>query len=166
MIRLFFRFIVLPLLLFWLLRALLRSVFEGFRSTFTPPRSAPRQPPQCAPEGNSRRTPFAARMSRPPPASRGQSMERSSISAPGNAAISIARPEGRGRGLTSLSQGACLLRAAADRAVSPRSDVLPAPAGRAFWVIIHPNGQFLSETCNNRGCPASHPVARAATTAG
>jgi hypothetical protein len=43
MIRLFFRFIVLPVLLFWLVRAILRSIIEGFRSTLGT-RSAPRQP--------------------------------------------------------------------------------------------------------------------------
>jgi len=57
MIRVFFRFIVLPLLLFWLLRALLRSVFEGFRSTFTPPRSAPRQPPAVHSGGELKKDP-------------------------------------------------------------------------------------------------------------
>ena len=57
MIRVFFRFIVLPLLLFWLLRALLRSVFEGFRSTFTPPRSAPRQPPAVRSGGELKKDP-------------------------------------------------------------------------------------------------------------
>ena len=44
MIRLFFRFIVLPVLLFWLVRAILRSIIEGFRSTLGP-QSAAREPP-------------------------------------------------------------------------------------------------------------------------
>ena len=57
MIRLFFRFIVLPVLLFWLLRAILRSVFEGFRTTFSPPRSTARQPPPVRSGGELKKDP-------------------------------------------------------------------------------------------------------------
>jgi YHS domain-containing protein len=56
MIRLFFRFIVLPVLLFWLVRAILRSVFEGFRSTLGP-RSAARQPPSVRSGGELKKDP-------------------------------------------------------------------------------------------------------------
>ena len=56
MIRLFFRFIVLPVLLFWLVRALLRSVIEGFRSTLAP-RNASRQPPTVRSGGELKKNP-------------------------------------------------------------------------------------------------------------
>ena len=56
MIRLFFRFIVLPVLLFWLVRALLRSVIEGFRSTLAP-RNASRQPPTVRSGGELKKDP-------------------------------------------------------------------------------------------------------------
>jgi YHS domain-containing protein len=56
MIRLFFRFIVLPVLLFYLARALLRSVVEGFRSTLSP-RSAAQQPPAARSGGELKKDP-------------------------------------------------------------------------------------------------------------
>ena len=56
MIRLFFRFIVLPVLLFWLVRAILRSIIEGFRSNLGP-RSAPRQPPAVSSGGELKKDP-------------------------------------------------------------------------------------------------------------
>ena len=56
MIRLFFRFIVLPVLLLWLVRALLRSVIQGFRSTLAP-RSAPSQPSAVRSVGELKRDP-------------------------------------------------------------------------------------------------------------
>ena len=56
MIRLFFRFIVLPVLLFWLVRALLRSVIEGFRSAVAP-RNASRQPPAVRSGGELKKDP-------------------------------------------------------------------------------------------------------------
>ena len=56
MIRLFFRFIVLPVLLFWLVRAILRSIIEGFRSTLGS-RSAARQPPEVRSGGELKKDP-------------------------------------------------------------------------------------------------------------
>ena len=56
MIRLFFRFIVLPVFLFWLVRALLRSVIEGFRSTLGEQR-APQQPPAARSGGELKKDP-------------------------------------------------------------------------------------------------------------
>jgi YHS domain-containing protein len=56
MIRLFFRFIVLPVLLFWLVRAILRSIIEGFRST-PGPRSADKQPPAVRSGGELKKDP-------------------------------------------------------------------------------------------------------------
>ena len=56
MIRLFFRFIILPVLLFWLVRALLRSVVEGFRSTLGP-RSAASQPSSVRSAGELKKDP-------------------------------------------------------------------------------------------------------------
>jgi YHS domain-containing protein len=56
MIRLFFRFIVLPVLLFYVVRAILASILEGFRSTLTP-RSAPRQPPAVQAGGELKKDP-------------------------------------------------------------------------------------------------------------
>jgi YHS domain-containing protein len=52
----FFRFIVLPALLFYVARAILRSVIEGFRSTL-PPRSATRQPPAVRSGGELKKDP-------------------------------------------------------------------------------------------------------------
>ena len=56
MIRLFFRFIVLPVLLFFIVRAILGSIIEGFRSTLGP-RSAARQPPAVSSGGELKRDP-------------------------------------------------------------------------------------------------------------
>ena len=56
MIRLFFRFIILPVLLFWLVRAILRSIIEGFRSTLAP-QSATRQPPAVSSGGELKKDP-------------------------------------------------------------------------------------------------------------
>ena len=56
MIRLFFRFIVLPVLLFWLVRAILRSIIEGFRSTLGP-RSAAQRPPTVRSGGELKKDP-------------------------------------------------------------------------------------------------------------
>ena len=56
MIRLFFRFIVLPVLLFYLARALLRSIIEGFRSTLGP-RSRAQQPPEVRSGGELKKDP-------------------------------------------------------------------------------------------------------------
>jgi YHS domain-containing protein len=56
MIRLFFRFIVLPVLLFLLVRAILRSIIEGFRSTLGP-RSAARQPSEVRSGGELKKDP-------------------------------------------------------------------------------------------------------------
>jgi YHS domain-containing protein len=52
----FFRFIVLPVLLFYVVRAILRSIMEGFRSTL-PPRSAARQPPAMPSGGELKKDP-------------------------------------------------------------------------------------------------------------
>ena len=52
MIRLFFRFIVLPLLLFWLVRAIFRAILEGFRSALAPQnRPLHQKPPPVVPSG-------------------------------------------------------------------------------------------------------------------
>ena len=56
MIRLFFRFIVLPVLLFYVVRAILASIIEGFRSTLSP-RSAARQPPAVHSGGELKKDP-------------------------------------------------------------------------------------------------------------
>jgi YHS domain-containing protein len=56
MIRLFFRFIVLPVLLFYVVRAILASIIEGFRSTVSP-RSTPRQPPAVHSGGELKKDP-------------------------------------------------------------------------------------------------------------
>jgi len=56
MIRLFFRFIVLPVLLFYLVRAILRSIIEGFRSA-TVPQSRAKQPPAVRAGGELRKDP-------------------------------------------------------------------------------------------------------------
>jgi len=56
MIRLFFRFIVLPALLFFIVRAILGSIIEGFRSTLRP-RSAARQPPAVSSGGELKKDP-------------------------------------------------------------------------------------------------------------
>jgi YHS domain-containing protein len=56
MIRLFFRFIVLPVLLFWLVRAILRSIVEGFRSAVAP-QSAAKQPPVVRSGGELKKDP-------------------------------------------------------------------------------------------------------------
>ena len=56
MIRLFFRFIVLPVLLFYVVRAILASIIEGFRSTVSP-RSVPRQPPAVHSGGELKKDP-------------------------------------------------------------------------------------------------------------
>ena len=52
----FFRFIVLPVLLFYVARAILRSVIEGFRSTL-PPRGATRRPPSVHSGGELKKDP-------------------------------------------------------------------------------------------------------------
>ena len=56
MIRLLFRFFVLPVLLLWLVRAILRSILEGFRSTLGP-QSAARQPPAVHSGGELKKDP-------------------------------------------------------------------------------------------------------------
>jgi YHS domain-containing protein len=56
MIRLFFRFIVLPVLLFYVVRAILRSIIEGFRST-PGPQSGTRQPPSVRSAGELKKDP-------------------------------------------------------------------------------------------------------------
>jgi YHS domain-containing protein len=56
MIRLFFRFIVLPVLLFYVVRSILIGVIEGFRST-SGPRSAVRQPPAVPAGGELKKDP-------------------------------------------------------------------------------------------------------------
>jgi len=56
MIRLFFRFIVLPVVLFYVVRGLLRSIIEGFRST-PGPQSAAKQPPVLQSGGELRKDP-------------------------------------------------------------------------------------------------------------
>ena len=56
MIRVFFRFIVLPLVLFYLARALLRSVFEGFRAA-TSPQTKAKQPPEVRSGGELKKDP-------------------------------------------------------------------------------------------------------------
>jgi YHS domain-containing protein len=56
MIRLLFRFIVLPVLLFYVVRAILRSIIEGFRSTLGP-QSAARQPPAVRSGGELKKDP-------------------------------------------------------------------------------------------------------------
>jgi hypothetical protein len=56
MIRLFFRFIVLPVLLFYVVRAILASIIEGFRSTLSP-QSAAKQPPAVRSGGELKKDP-------------------------------------------------------------------------------------------------------------
>ena len=56
MIRLFFRFIVLPVVLFYVVRGLLRSIIEGFRSTPGPQTTA-KQPPTLQSGGELRKDP-------------------------------------------------------------------------------------------------------------
>ena len=56
MIRLFFRFIVLPVLLFYVVRAILASIIEGFRSTLSP-QSAAKQPPAARSGGELKKDP-------------------------------------------------------------------------------------------------------------
>jgi hypothetical protein len=56
MIRLFFRFIVLPVLLFYVVRAILRSIIEGFRSTLGP-QSAAKRPPAVRSGGELKKDP-------------------------------------------------------------------------------------------------------------
>jgi YHS domain-containing protein len=56
MIRLFFRFIVLPVLLFWFVRAILRSIIEGFRSALAP-QTAAKQPPVVRSGGELKKDP-------------------------------------------------------------------------------------------------------------
>ena len=56
MIRLFFRFIVLPVLLFYVVRAILASIIEGFRSTLSP-QSAARRPPAVSSGGELKKDP-------------------------------------------------------------------------------------------------------------
>lgn len=56
MIRFFFLRVLVPLLLFLLLRAILRSIFAGVRSTSTPP-AAVRQPPPVQAGGELKKDP-------------------------------------------------------------------------------------------------------------
>jgi YHS domain-containing protein len=56
MIRLFFRLIVLPVLFLWLVRAILRSIVEGFRSAVAP-QSAAKQPPAVRSGGELKKDP-------------------------------------------------------------------------------------------------------------
>ena len=56
MIRLLIRFIVLPLLLFYLTRAILASIMQGFRSTFAPQNTA-KQPPAVHSGGELKKDP-------------------------------------------------------------------------------------------------------------
>ena len=56
MIRLLFRFVVLPLLLFYVVRAILASIIEGFRSTLSP-QSAAKQPPAVRSGGELKKDP-------------------------------------------------------------------------------------------------------------
>ena len=56
MIRLFIRFIVLPVLLFYVVRAILASIIEGFRSTLSP-QSAAKQPPAVHSGGELKKDP-------------------------------------------------------------------------------------------------------------
>jgi hypothetical protein len=56
MIRLFLRFIVLPVLLFYVVRAILRSFMEGFRSTLGT-QSAARRPPAVHSGGELKKDP-------------------------------------------------------------------------------------------------------------
>ena len=56
MIRVFFRFIVLPVLLLYLVRALLGSIIEGFRSTVAS-QGAPKQPPAARSGGELKKDP-------------------------------------------------------------------------------------------------------------
>jgi YHS domain-containing protein len=56
MIRLLFRLIVLPLLLLWFVRALLRSVVTGFRSTVGS-QSQAQQPPAARSVGELKKDP-------------------------------------------------------------------------------------------------------------
>jgi YHS domain-containing protein len=56
MIRLFFRFIVLPVLLFYVVRAILASIIEGFRSTLSP-QSTAKRPPAVSSGGELKKDP-------------------------------------------------------------------------------------------------------------
>ena len=56
MIRVFFRFIVLPVLLLYFVRALLGSIVQGLRSTIAP-RGAPQQPPAASSGGELKKDP-------------------------------------------------------------------------------------------------------------
>jgi len=56
MIRLFFRFIVFPVVLFYVVRGILRGIIEGFRST-PGPQSAAKQPPVLQSGGELRKDP-------------------------------------------------------------------------------------------------------------
>ena len=56
MIRLFIRFIVLPLLVFYVVRAILVSIMQGFRSTFAPQNTA-KQPPAVRSGGELKKDP-------------------------------------------------------------------------------------------------------------
>ena len=56
MIRLFLRLIVLPLLFLWLVRAIFRSIIEGFRSAVAP-QNAPRRPPEVRSGGELKKDP-------------------------------------------------------------------------------------------------------------
>jgi YHS domain-containing protein len=56
MIRLLFRFVVLPVLLFFLVRAILRNIIEGFRTTSVP-RTRAKQPPSVPAGGELKKDP-------------------------------------------------------------------------------------------------------------
>ena len=56
MIRVFLRLIVLPVLFLWLVRAIFRSIIEGFRSTVAP-QSAARRPPEVRSGGELKKDP-------------------------------------------------------------------------------------------------------------
>ena len=56
MIRLFLRLIVLPVLFLWLVRAIFRSIIEGFRSAVAP-QSAAKQPPAVRSGGELKKDP-------------------------------------------------------------------------------------------------------------
>jgi YHS domain-containing protein len=56
MIRLFFRFIIFPVVVFYVVRAMLRSIMEGFRSTREPQRTT-RQPPAVPAGGELKKDP-------------------------------------------------------------------------------------------------------------
>lgn len=58
MIRFFFIRLVVPLLLLFLVRAIMRSVFQGFRATMQqPPRTTDRQPPTVPAGGELKKDP-------------------------------------------------------------------------------------------------------------